>query len=397
TEYGEFLHKPGRLFDNFDEIRNEIEADTARITGANKGISHLPINLKVYSPHVLDLTLVDLPGLTKVAVGDQPADIEMQIKNMIMEFITKPNCLILAVTPANSDLANSDALKLAKEVDPQGLRTIGVITKLDLMDAGTDARDVLENKLLPLRRGYVGVVNRSQKDIAGNKDIRAAQAAEKKFFKTHPAYRHLADKMGTPKLQQVLNQQLTDHIRQTLPELKGQLQGEVTRLEKDCSEFKNMGTGKGASTKAMMSYMHMFSDDWWKSIDGSGDLVSLEELSGGAKINRIFFERFPYELNKFEIDERKLRKEILYAIKNIHGIRTGLFTPDQAFEAICRKLIERMRAPSLLCVELSMQELIVITSSATRRIEKFPRLREELERIAVEQIKECHQKTNDQV
>ncbi|MCP6508478.1 dynamin family protein, partial [Klebsiella pneumoniae] len=82
-------------------------------------------------------------------------------------FVKRDNCLILAVTPANQDLANSDALKISKEVDPEGMRTIGVITKLDLMDEGTDARDVLENKLLPLRRGYIGVVNRSQKDIDG--------------------------------------------------------------------------------------------------------------------------------------------------------------------------------------------------------------------------------------
>ena len=67
------------------------------------------------------MTLIDLPGLTKVPVGDQPADIESQIKGMIFQFITKENCLILAVTPANTDLANSDALKLAKEVDPQVL------------------------------------------------------------------------------------------------------------------------------------------------------------------------------------------------------------------------------------------------------------------------------------
>ena len=81
--------------------------------------------------------------MTKVAVGDQPPDIEHQIRDMIMQFITKESCLILAVSPANQDLANSDALKLAKEVDPEGLRTIGVITKLDLMDQGTHAKDIL--------------------------------------------------------------------------------------------------------------------------------------------------------------------------------------------------------------------------------------------------------------
>lgn len=70
---------------------------------------------------VLNLTLIDLPGLTKVPIGDQPADIESQIKAMIFQFIKRENCLILAVTPANTDLANSDALKMAKEVDPQGI------------------------------------------------------------------------------------------------------------------------------------------------------------------------------------------------------------------------------------------------------------------------------------
>ena len=97
----------------------------------------------MFSPRVLNLTLVDLPGMTRVAVGDQPADIERQIRDMVLTYITKESCLILAVSPANQDLANSDALKISKEVDPQGLRTIGVITKLDLMDQGTDAKDIL--------------------------------------------------------------------------------------------------------------------------------------------------------------------------------------------------------------------------------------------------------------
>lgn len=74
----------------------------------------------VFCVTVLNLTLIDLPGLTKVPVGDQPPDIEIQIRNMLLEFITRDTCLILAVSPANSDLANSDALKISKEVDPQG-------------------------------------------------------------------------------------------------------------------------------------------------------------------------------------------------------------------------------------------------------------------------------------
>lgn len=202
---------------------------------------------------VLNLTLIDLPGLTKVPIGDQPVDIEAQIKAMIFQFIKKESCLILAVTPANTDLANSDALKLAKEVDPQGVRTIGVITKLDLMDEGTDARDILENRLLPLRRGYIGVVNRSQKDIEGKKDITLAMAAERKFFLSHSAYRHMADKMGTTYLQKTLNQQLTNHIRDTLPALRDRLQKQMLALEKDVEQYKHFRPDDPSlKTKAML-------------------------------------------------------------------------------------------------------------------------------------------------
>ncbi|KAA8585218.1 hypothetical protein FQN60_003912, partial [Etheostoma spectabile] len=392
AEYAEFLHCKGKKFVDFDEVRAEIEAETDRITGSNKGISSIPINLRVYSPNVLNLTLIDLPGMTKVAVGDQPVDIEHQIKDMLLQFITKESCLILAVTPANTDLANSDALKIAKEVDPQGLRTIGVITKLDLMDEGTDAKDILENKLLPLRRGYIGVVNRSQKDIDGKKDIRAALAAERKFFLSHPGYRHMAERMGTPHLQKTLNQQLTNHIRDTLPGLRSKLQSQLLSLEKEVEEYKNFSPDDPTrKTKALLQMVQQFGVDFEKCIEGSGDQVDTNELSGGAKINRLFHERFPFELVKIVFDEKELRREISHAIKNVHGVRqptcpltvpsvchcasvslcilrTGLFTPDLAFEVIVKKQIVKLKTPCLKCIDLVIQELINTVRQCTNKV-----------------------------
>ncbi|XP_060908198.1 dynamin-2-like isoform X2 [Labrus mixtus] len=398
AEYAEFLHCKGRKFVDFDEVRQEIEAETERITGSNKGISPVPINLRVYSPNVLNLTLIDLPGMTKVAVGDQPHDIEHQIRDMLLQFITKESCLILAVTPANTDLANSDALKIAKEVDPQGLRTIGVITKLDLMDEGTDARDILENKLLPLRRGYIGVVNRSQKDIDGKKDIRAALAAERKFFLSHPGYRHIAERMGTPHLQKTLNQQLTNHIRDTLPGLRSKLQSQLLSLEKEVEEYKNFRPDDPArKTKALLQMVQQFGVDFEKCIEGSGDQVDTSNLSGGAKINRIFHERFPFELVKMEFDEKELRKEISYAIKNIHGVRTGLFTPDLAFEAIVKKQIIKLKDPCLKCVDLVVTELVALIRKCTEKLGSYPLLKEETERIVTTYVREREGKTKDQV
>ncbi|XP_066259141.1 dynamin-like [Euwallacea similis] len=398
-EYAEFLHKPGQKYSDFNEVRREIEADTDRITGKNKGISNMPINLKVYSPNVLNLTLIDLPGMTKIPIGDQPPDIELQIRKMILEYIKRDSCLILAVTPANTDLANSDALQISKEVDPKGFRTIGVITKLDLMDQGTDARDVLENKLLSLRRGYVGVINRSQKDLEGGKDIKLQIKAEREFFLRHPAYRHMVDKMGTPYLQKTLNAQLTNHIRNTLPALREKLQKQLVGLEKSLGEFRNFRPDdKTVKTKALLQMIQNFSLEFEKALEGSrSSEINTSELCGGAKINSLFHERFPFEIVKMEFDENELRKEIAIAICNIHGIRIGLFTPDLAFDAIVKKQIARLKNPCMICVDLVVSELLNITHFCTERMSQYPVLRETVKRIISVQISKTEQECKDQL
>lgn len=205
-EYGEFLHIPGQRFHDFNKIRDEIVRETESKVGRNAGISPVPINLAIYSPNVLTLTLVDLPGLTKVPVGDQPKDIERQIREMVLKQISRPNAIILAVTAANQDLANSDGIQLARQIDPEGQRTIGVLTKVDLMDEGTDVVDILAGRVIPLRLGYVPVVNRGQRDIENKRLISFAIEHEKNFFENHKAYQNKASYCGTPYLARKLNQ-----------------------------------------------------------------------------------------------------------------------------------------------------------------------------------------------
>ncbi|CAH3017078.1 unnamed protein product [Porites evermanni] len=402
SEFAEFLHCRGKKFTDFEEVRKEIVAETDRETGSNKGISSLPINLRVFSPHVLNLTLVDLPGMTKVPVGDQPADIEMLIRSMLMQFITKPNCLILAVSPANSDLANSDALKIAKEVDPEGVRTIGVITKLDLMDEGTDARDILENRVLPLRRGYIGVVNRSQADIDGRKDIRSALASERKFFLSHPSYRHFADKMGTSYLQKILNQQLTNHIRETLPALRSRLEENIMALEKEVKGFEHYNPDDPSiKTKALMQMIQQFNSDFEKAIEGSGDQIDTKELSGGAKINRIFHERFPYELVKVKWLDIQSGRCKNFSLKQVSGMigdsGAGLFTPNMAFEAIVKRQIDKLRAPAVKCVDLVMSELVNVIKKCSSNMDKYPLLRDQVKKIVVQHGRKGEAKSKDQI
>lgn len=258
TEYGEFEHFKNdkneyEKFKNFDNIRKEIEVETDRVAGTNKGISAEPIILRIYSPKVLNLTLIDLPGIIKNPVGDLPPNVEEIIKDIIHGFISQEECLILAVSAGNADLETSDALQLARKVDKNGLRTISVITKLDMVGSKKDAmkiRDVLDGRLLKLSRGHIGVKNRSQDDIDHKKDMARTLEDEIKFFKEDEFYCDIADRLGTPYLQKVLNQQLTEHIRKTIPALQDKTHEQMMQLEKDIAIYKKLHPTDPNSIKA---------------------------------------------------------------------------------------------------------------------------------------------------
>ena len=198
-------------------MRNEIVSQTERETGTGVCVTDKPINLKIYSPNVVNLTLIDLPGITRNPVGDQPRNIEEILRNMVVRFIREPSCIIMAVTAANTDLALSDAIQLAKEYDPTGERTIGVITKVDIMDRGTDASEIFEGRVIPLKLGYVGVINRSQSDIDTRKDMHRQWEDERRFFQTY--YPQYSSRMGTQYLRERLNELLVNHISGSLPDI----------------------------------------------------------------------------------------------------------------------------------------------------------------------------------
>ena len=149
-------------FTDFVKVRETIEALTDEVCKTNKNIIDKPIVLNVYSQTCPDLTLVDLRGVTIVPIGNQPKNIEQITKDMARRYVEDPLTIILCVIAVISDIANSDGLMLAKEIDVTGTRTLGVLTKLDIMDAGTDAKKVLMNEEIPLKLRYVGVKNSSK-------------------------------------------------------------------------------------------------------------------------------------------------------------------------------------------------------------------------------------------
>mmetsp|Transcript_40638 Transcript_40638/g.97396 ORF Transcript_40638/g.97396 Transcript_40638/m.97396 type:complete len:703 (+) Transcript_40638:17-2125(+) len=397
-EWGQFGHLGNQQFENFDLIRQEIEKDTDRVCGKNKGVNMQAITLKIFSPHVIDLTLIDLPGLTKVPVGDQPADIESQIRNLVMRYIQRKNCLILAVTAANTDLANSDALRIARDVDPQGERTIGVITKIDIMDEGTDALEMLEGKMYPLKHGYIGVVCRSQKDIQAKRTIRQAVDKEMDFLSKHPAYRTIYPRCGTKYLATTLNRVLVNHIRETLPEFKSKIVKLLTSAEQ---ELQGYGDPIGKSNQGA-SLLHLFSTfarNFADAIDGklTGD-VSSDGLTGGARIHYIFHDIFGAEVKQFDACRGLTDNEIRQAIRNATGPRASLFVPEAAFEIIVKKQIAQLEEPALRCVDQVNEELQrVIMQSELPEMQRFVNMREKVFEVVRSILKNCLGPTNQMI
>ncbi|CAJ0554164.1 hypothetical protein HG530_007387 [Fusarium avenaceum] len=393
-EWGEFLHAPGQKFYDFSKIRDEISRETEAKVGKNAGISPAPINLRIISPNVLTLTLVDLPGLTKVPVGDQPRDIERQIREMVLKHIGKSNAIILAVTAANQDLANSDGLKLAREVDPEGQRTIGVLTKVDLMDEGTDVIDILSNRVIPLRLGYVPVVNRGQRDIDNRKAINQALEAEKNFFENHKAYRNKSSYCGTPYLARKLNLILMMHIKQTLPDIKARIS---SSLQKYTSELESLGPSMlGNSANIVLNIITEFTNEWRTVLDGNNTELSSTELSGGARISFVFHELYSNgvkAIDPFDVVKDVDIRTILY---NSSGSSPALFVGTTAFELIVKQQIKRLEDPSLKCVSLVYDELVRILSQllAKQLYRRYPSLKEKMHGVVIAFFKKAMDPTN---
>lgn len=390
-EWGEFSHLPGKKIHDFNEIRDEIVRETEAKTGKNVGISAVPINLRIHSPKVLPLTLVDLPGITKVPVGDQPPDIERQIREMLLKYISSPRCIILAVTAANTDIANSDGLKLAREVDPQGLRTIGVLTKIDLMDEGTDVTDILGNKLIKLRLGFCPVVNRSQADINGNKSIGAALEAETRFFESHPAYRSNAAFCGTPFLARRLNRLLMRHIEQFLPDTKTKVESSLVRWKE---ELEKLGDAPNAllqdSSNILLNIISLLSREFGSVLEGSAEDLSTAELSGGARVSFVFNELYSKGVEAIDPFEYIKDVDIRTILYNSSGSTPSLFVATQGFEVIVKQQIGRFEDPSLRCVTLVYEELLKIINNILLRPEfrRYPQLATQLNQECVQFLQE---------
>ncbi|XP_035749926.1 dynamin-1-like protein [Egretta garzetta] len=334
--------------------------------------------------------------MTKVPVGDQPKDIELQIRELILQFISNPNSIILAVTAANTDMATSEALKIAREVDPDGRRTLAVITKLDLMDAGTDAMDVLMGRVIPVKLGIIGVVNRSQLDINNKKSV--ADSIRDEYGFLQKKYPSLANRNGTKYLARTLNRLLMHHIRDCLPELK-------TRINVLAAQYQSLLNSYGEPVEdksaTLLQLITKFATEYCNTIEGTAKYIETSELCGGARICYIFHETFGRTLESVDPLGGLNTIDILTAIRNATGPRPALFVPEVSFELLVKRQIKRLEEPSLRCVELvheEMQRIIQHCSNySTQELLRFPKLHDAIVEVVTCLLRRRLPVTNEMV
>ena len=188
TDYAEFPSLGlGKLTD-FTHVQQTLTELNMAIP-PEQCVSDDPIHLRIHSANVPDLSLIDLPGYIQVVGKDQPPELKEKIAELCEKYIQPPN-VILAISAADVDLANSTALRASRKVDPRGERTIGVITKMDLVDPGRGAQMLQDNKYA-LRLGYVGVISRIPQitnkffSRGPNNILDAVMTNENAFFSSH--------------------------------------------------------------------------------------------------------------------------------------------------------------------------------------------------------------------
>jgi GTP-binding protein EngB required for normal cell division len=240
AEYGEFPALGLGKITDFSHIQRTLTELNLAVPDS-ECVSDDPIQLTISSPHVPDLSLIDLPGYIQVVGHDQPVELKQNISDLCDKYIQAPN-VILAISAADVDLANSTALRASRRVDPRGERTIGVVTKMDLVDPIRGA-SILNDRKYPLRLGYVGVVSRIPPQSTsiwkkGSGSITSAITKnENAFFNSHPLeYGPQAGlSVGTTTLRKKLMQVLEQTMAASLQSTSAAIHQE---LEEATYEFK---------------------------------------------------------------------------------------------------------------------------------------------------------------
>ncbi|CAJ1051457.1 interferon-induced GTP-binding protein Mx-like isoform X1 [Xyrichtys novacula] len=349
-------------------VEEKIREAQNKVAGKGVGISEGLISVEIASPDVPDLTLIDLPGIARVAVKGQPGNIGDQVKKLIQKFIKKQETISLVVVPCNVDIATTEALKMAQEVDPEGERTLGILTKPDLMDKGTEQTvvDIVHNDVIPLKKGYMVVRCRGQREITDKVCLAEAIEKERDFFQEHSYFQVLYDEgyATVPRLAEKLSLELVYHIQRSLPNLERQIENKLKMTQ---AELDRYGDGPPTDINERLSFLidkvTTFTQEAISFTEGN-------EGRGRSEVNIFFTLRKEFAAWKDVIDRSgvtfnsNIAKESLHYESKYRGRELPGFINYKTFEDMVKEQIKQLEEPAVQ----KLQEVSEIVKSELHRV-----------------------------
>ncbi|KAM4587557.1 interferon-induced GTP-binding protein Mx isoform 2-T2 [Odontesthes bonariensis] len=333
-------------------VEKKIREAQDEMAGVGVGISDDLISLEIASPDVPDLTLIDLPGIARVAVKGQPENIGDQIKRLIQKFITKQETISLVVVPCNVDIATTEALMMAQQVDPDGERTLGILTKPDLVDKGTEETvvEIVHNEVIQLSKGYMIVKCRGQKEITEKVSLTEAIEREKDFFKNHANFNTLYNEglATVPNLAEKLTLELVHHIEKSLPRLEEQIEEKLKQTQAELDRYGNGPPSEPAERLVfLIDKVTAFTQD-------AISLTTGEELKCGERLNVFSTLRREFGKWKAHLDHSgetfntKIEREVEEYEDKYRGRELPGFINYKTFEVMVKEQIKQLEEPAIM-------------------------------------------------
>lgn len=316
------------------------------------GICEDLITLKITSSTVCDLSLIDLPGITRVAVKGQPEDIGVQINNLITKFIKNKRTIILVVVPCNVDIATTEALKMAQEMDPDGTRTLAILTKPDLIDPGAEKNvlEIVHNRVIFLSMGYVIVKCRGQKQIDENMSIVRAIEEELEFFRNHEHFRSLVreEKATTKCLATKLSNALFKQIKTYLPQMSEKIKEQLGEVKHSLSKLEG---GPPLEPEEKRKYLIQVITDFNEQITqlSKGDIIVEENL---FVLMRKEFTQWMKCLENDKSHYHEVVQQMVDEYDQEHrGSELPGFSNYRVFQHVVQKLVAKLKIPAMTTLQ----------------------------------------------
>ena len=300
--------------EEIQKITNEIKIITKVNAGNDMGVSDKEINIKFNSPHVPNLNFIDLPGLTMIACTDrgQPKDIKEQIRKLITKYISNPNNIILCIMPAREDLETDIALELVKQYDINCERTMGILTKVDLMNANNNISNYIIGNIskdLKLKYGYFAIKNHND---------------EIEYFKNHKHYYKLMshNRFGIKNLGNTLSDIFIKQIKENIPDI---IQNLNKLINENNKQIENIGdilpSNNDAKTLILTKYITDLSNNYLDNLENR-----YSKLNIGRQIKDIFI-NFRNEIDSINPFTKNVDNLLLEIIKNCDGNHMSMPLP----------------------------------------------------------------------